>query len=138
MWRQLELAVVQGRGLGTVKLSENGSPGDVGESDDFIVSCHIHLNGILCGRTSEKRAMGCPDWLENFTFSDLPPFDSLVLLVQRDKKMTKTATLGSITIPLAHFRRGELVEGWFPVLHRGPAASDFQVGELRLKILVNE
>ncbi|KNZ73432.1 Ras GTPase-activating protein gap-2 [Termitomyces sp. J132] len=138
MWRQLELTVVQGRGLGIVKLSENRLSGDVGESDDFTVSCHVLLNSILCGRTSEKKAMGSPDWLENFTFSDLPPFDSLVLLIRRDKKMTKTTTLGSVLIPLVHFRRGEVVEGWFPILHSGSTASDFQVGELRLKILVNE
>ncbi|KAG6898098.1 hypothetical protein C0992_005425 [Termitomyces sp. T32_za158] len=92
MWRQLELTVVQGRGLSTGKLLENGLPGDVGESDDFTVSCDVYLNGILCGRTSEKRGTGCPDWLENFTFSDLPPFDSLVLLVRRDKKTMKTTT----------------------------------------------
>ncbi|KAG6890402.1 hypothetical protein C0995_008756 [Termitomyces sp. Mi166 len=138
MWRQLELTVVQGRSLGIAKLSENRSPGDLGESDDFTVSCHVHLNGILCGRTSEKKGIGSPDWLESFTFSDLPPFDSLVLLIRRDKKIMKNVTLGSVTIPLAHFRRGESVEGWFPILHSGSTASDIQVGELRLKILVNE
>ncbi|KAG6857565.1 hypothetical protein H0H87_000164 [Tephrocybe sp. NHM501043] len=140
MWRQLELTVIQGRGLGTVKLLEKGGTGDGGEPDvvDFAVSCHVYLNGILCGRTSEKKGVGSPDWHENLTFRDLPPFDSLVLLIRRDKKPMKSATLGSVTIPLAHFRRGEYVEGWFPVLHSGPTASDIQVGELRLKLLVFE
>ncbi|KAG6851059.1 hypothetical protein H0H93_002951 [Arthromyces matolae] len=139
MWRQLELTIVQGRGLGTVKPLGNGASGDSGEADvDFAVSCLVHLNGILCGRTSEKKAIGSPDWLESFTFADLPPFGSLVLLIRSDKKMLGSSTLGSVTIPLGHFRRGELVEGWFPILYSGFTVSDVQIGELRLKLLVNE
>ncbi|KAF8078622.1 GTPase activating protein [Lyophyllum atratum] len=140
MWRQVELTVLQGRGLGTIKLFENGINGDAADFDavDLGVSCAIHLNDILCGRTTVKKGIGSPDWHENFSFSDLPPFESLVLWVWREKKLLKATKFGSVKIPLSNFRRGETVEGWFPVLHSGSVASDIQVGELRLKLRVDE
>ncbi|KAG6813787.1 hypothetical protein H0H92_007199 [Tricholoma furcatifolium] len=127
---------MQGRDLATFKLLDNG--GEIGEPDvvDFAVSCHVRMNGIFCARTSEKRGTASPDWLENFTLSDLPPFDSLVLLIRREKKNMKS--IASVTIPLTHFPRGDCVEGWFPVVECGFSASDLQVGELRLKLIVNE
>ncbi|KAG5647991.1 hypothetical protein DXG03_007025 [Asterophora parasitica] len=139
MWRQVELTVIQARGLGTTKMFESGVTGDT-EPDavDLGVYCAIHLNDILCGRTTLKKGIGSPDWHESFTFSDLSPFESLVLLVWREKKLLKGSTLGSVKIPLINFRRGESVEGWFPVLHSGSSTSEVQVGELRLKIRVDE
>ncbi|KAF5370234.1 hypothetical protein D9615_010078 [Tricholomella constricta] len=137
MWRQVDLTVIQGRGLGNSKLFENG---DNAEPDavDLGIYCAIHLNDILCGRTTMKKGIGSPDWHESFILSDLPPFESLVLLVWREKKLLKGTTLGSVKIPLGNFRRGESVEGWFPVLHSGSPTSDVQVGELRLKLRVDE
>ncbi|KAF9459914.1 Rho GTPase activation protein [Collybia nuda] len=139
MWRQVELTVSQGRNLGNTRSFDIG--GDIFSEPDSVdlgVSCEIHLNDILCGRTTVKKGIGSPDWHESFTFSDLPPFESLDLMVWREKKMFKPAILGSIRIPLSSFRRGEAVEGWFPVLHRGSASNDTQVGELRLKMRIDE
>jgi len=102
------------------------------------VSCEIHLNDTLCGRTTVKKGVGSPDWHESFTFSDLPPFDTLDVIVWREKKLFKPTIMGSVRITLSNFRRGEAVEGWFPVLHTGPIASDLQVGDIRLKIRVDE
>ncbi|GLB36154.1 putative gtpase activating protein [Lyophyllum shimeji] len=140
MWRQVELTVLQGRELGTIKPFENGTHGDTAEPDaiDIGVYCAIHLNDILCGRTTVKKGIGSPDWHESFTFSDLPPFESLVLCLWREKKLLKGNKFGSVKIPLCNFRRGETVEGWFPVLHSGSIDSDIQVGELRLKLRVDE
>lgn len=139
MWRQVELTVVQGRNLGSQKPLEASSGGDA-EADavDLDVSCEIHLNEQLCGRTTVKKGIGSPDWHESFTFADLPPFETLELVVWREKKVLKPAIMGSIRIALSNFRRGEAVEGWFPVLHSGPIASSVQVGDVRMKIRVDE
>lgn len=142
MWRQVELTVIQGRNLGNTKLLDpaHGGPDSSSEPDpvDLDVSCDINLNGILCGRTTVKKGIGSPDWHESFTFSDLPPFEFLDVLVWREKKLFKPTPLGTVKIALSNFRRGESMDGWFPVVQLGPVASDFRVGELRLKIRVDE
>ncbi|KAJ6610911.1 GTPase activating protein [Mycena sp. CBHHK59/15] len=148
MWRQVELTVIQARNLGNTRPFEvpNGGAAVIGGAEsnvepdpvDMDVSCEIHLNGMLCGRTTLKKGIGSPDWHENFTFTDLPPFDTLDILVWREKKLFKPTMMGSVRVTLANFRRGESIEGWFPVLHTGPAGSDLQVGDIRLKIRVDE
>ncbi|KAF7320342.1 Elongation of fatty acids protein [Mycena kentingensis (nom. inval.)] len=152
MWRQVELTVIQARNLGNTRVVDLGAganaavisgsgPELAGEGepvDAMDVSCEIHLNNMLCGRTTLKKGIGSPDWHESFTFMDLPPFDTLEVLVWREKKLFKPSLLGSVRVTLANFRRGESVEGWFPVLHQGPTVSDLQVGDIRLKIRVDE
>ncbi|KAJ7071030.1 GTPase activating protein [Mycena amicta] len=152
MWRQVELTVIQARNLGNTRLIDLGAGANAavisgsgaenvaeGEAVDLMdVSCEIHLNNMLCGRTTLKKGIGSPDWHENFTFTDLPPFDTLEVLVWREKKLFKPTLLGSVRVTLANFKRGESVEGWFPVLHQGPTVSDLQVGDIRLKIRVDE
>lgn len=144
MWRQVQLTVIQGRNLGSQKplqssSSTTGATLD-GEADaiDLDVSCEIHLNEQLCGRTTVKKGIGSPDWHEKFIFSDLPPFENLELIVWREKKLLKPVIMGSIRIALGNFRRSEAVEGWFPVLQNGPIASGVQVGDIRMKIRVDE
>jgi hypothetical protein len=139
MWRQVELTVVQGRSLGSARPLEASSEAS-SEPDglDFGVSCEIHLNDILCGRTTVKKGLGSHDWHENFTFSDLPPFEAIVLLVWQEKKLFRPVILGSVRIPLINFGRSETIEGWFPVLQGGSIAGDVQVGEIRLKMRIDE
>ncbi|KDQ30794.1 hypothetical protein PLEOSDRAFT_49472 [Pleurotus ostreatus PC15] len=148
MWRQVELTVQQGRYLGSARfLGDQGANGAVPPSTetnqepeviDMDVSCEIFLNDVICGRTTVKKGIGSPDWHESFTFPDLPPFEMLDVNVWREKKLFKPTMMGSVRITLSNFRRGEAVEGWFPVLHSGVAGNDVQVGEIRLKIRVDE
>lgn len=135
---------MQGRNLGVTRpidiVNDTTNSGDPSPTEvvDFDISCEMHINNFLCGRTTVKRGVGSPDWHEAFTFTDLPPFQNLDISVWREKKISKPTMVGSVHIVLANFRRGEAVEGWFPVLHTGPIATDLQVGELRLKIRVDE
>jgi C2 domain len=145
MWRQVDLTVIQGRNLGIARplagVSSDGTSGlDLDsrpETDvvDLDVSCEIHLNDILCGRTTVKKGIGPPDWHESFTFSDIPPFENLDIIVWREKRLIKPTVMGSVRVTLSNFRRGETVEGWFPVLHNG---TGLQIGDIRLKIRVDE
>jgi hypothetical protein len=148
MWRQVELTLIQGRNLGNPKpfiesMSQTGIAGNAEpfpdqETVDLDVSCEIRINKTLCGRSTVKKGIGSPDWHEAFTFSELPPFEVLEVTVWREKKLFKPTVMGSVRISLANFSRGETVEGWFPVLQPGPIASDIQVGDIRLKLRVDE
>ncbi|KAK7064231.1 GTPase activating protein [Favolaschia claudopus] len=148
MWRQVELTVIQARNLGNTRLLENANGAAVNSGTetnpeaadpvDLDVYCEIHMNNMLCGRTTLKKGIGSPDWHENFTFTDLPPFDTLDIFVWKEKKLLKPSVMGCVRVTLGNFRRGESIEGWFPVLHQGPTASDLQVGDIRLKIRVDE
>lgn len=138
MWRQVKLTCLQGRNLGTSRIPQDEPPSGDSEADalDIDVSCEIHVNGRICGRTTVKKGIGSPDWHEHFTFSDLPPFEDMEIRVFRDRKLARSTIIGSVLIILPNFRRGEYVEGWFPVLSSG--SQSVQTGELRLKLRVDE
>ncbi|KAI0735157.1 Rho GTPase activation protein [Earliella scabrosa] len=143
MWRQVDLTCLQGRNLGVTRpLTEEPLTAEQDsktESDaiDMDVYCEIFVNGILCGRTTVKKGIGSPDWHERFVLPDLPPFENLEIVVWREKRLTRPSIIGNVVIVLVNFRRGDAVEGWFPVLHGGQASST-QAGEMRLKIRVDE
>lgn len=139
MWRQVELTVMQGRNLGLTNVSPNMVDNTLeNDGSDVDVSCEIHLNDILCSRTTTKRGLGSSDWHESFTFPGLPPFENLDIVVWRERKLHKPHILGITRIALGNFRRGDTVEGWFPVLQTGSIGTEVQFGELRLKIKVDE
>ncbi len=141
MWREVQLTVAQGRNLGMSKVYDpSQDPDDIEnevELKDIDVYCEVLFNNVTCARTTLKKGLGLPEWHESFTFSDLPPFESLDILVWKEKKILKPATLGKVTIDLITFRRGELLEGWYPVQSMN-SSSQLQLGELRLKVRVNE
>ncbi|KAF9526482.1 Rho GTPase activation protein [Crepidotus variabilis] len=136
MWRQVELTVVQGRNLGVSK-SEAGKDDD-GDSGDVDISCGVHLNDILCSRTTVKRGSSLAEWHESFSFPGLPPFENLDVVVWKEKKMSKPLLVGTARIALGNFRRGDQVDGWFPVTQPGALGTELQMGELRLKVKVDE
>ncbi|CAK5264411.1 unnamed protein product [Mycena citricolor] len=143
MWRQVELTVIQARNLGNPRPFDPAGAAVIGGSEeadpvDLKVSCEIHLNTMLCGRTTLKKGLNTPDWHEQFTFPDLPPFDTLDIFVWKETKLPRPTLMGSVRVTLSNFKRGEAIEGWFPVLLPGPTASDLQVGDIRLKIKVDE
>ncbi|KAF9481431.1 GTPase activating protein [Pholiota conissans] len=140
MWRQVELTVIQGRNLGLTRYTYGTSSGDNpdNEGPDVDLSCEIHLNDILCSRTTAKKGLGSPDWHESFIYPGLPPFENLDIVVWREKKLYKPVVVGTTRVPLTNFRRGDTVEGWFPVVQAGAIGNEVQYGDLRLKIRVDE
>ncbi|GJE86123.1 Rho GTPase activation protein [Phanerochaete sordida] len=137
MWRQVDLTCIQARNLGVVRSVDDTSQPDPEETSDMNVYCSLMVNGYLSGKTAVRKGLGAPDWHESFCFSDLPPFETLDVMVWREKKLPKQVLIGTVSIPLMNFRRGEAVEGWFPVLstHNGTGVI---AGEIRLKIRVDE
>jgi C2 domain len=147
IWRQVELTCIQGRNIGVSRTleptSNTGMAGDMeGRGDmegvDLDLFCEVYFNSVLSGRTVVKKSMGSPDWHESFLFTDLPPLQKLAIAVWREKRLQKPFIIGTVYITLTNFRRGELVEGWFPVLFGGATTACTQVGQLRLKVKVDE
>ena len=148
MWRQVYLDIKQARNLGLAKpLGENPAqyvpvgdgPETASDLSDMEVSCEIIMNDGICGRTTVKKGPGGPEWHETFTFSDLPPFGDTTIQLYREKRFNlRPQLLGSVNINLANFRRGEAVEGWFPVVQYGQSVNGTQVGEMKLAVKVDE
>ncbi|KAF5355628.1 hypothetical protein D9756_003766 [Leucocoprinus leucothites] len=139
MWREVQLTVASGRNLGTSKFYDpSQDPDDIGqegESKDIDVYCEIVFNDAVCARTTIKKGLGLPEWHEFFVFSHLPPFESFEIMIWKEKKIGKPSLLGKVTVDLITFRRGEVVEGWYPVQSTS-FSSQLQLGELRLKLQV--
>ena len=127
--------------------ASTGAPG----AEEMDLYCEILLEpevGHPAARTSVKRAGGGnePFWHETFTLGDLPPFGPLAVHVWREKRAPLQlalqpgvpALVGGVEIALNNFRRGEHVEGWYPVLLGGAAANGIQVGEVKLRIRIDE
>ena len=144
MWRQVQIEVNQARSLGVARsIQGDGTSSPQGPLEftsidvtEMEVYCEIFINDDLCGRTTAKRSVGTPEWHEQFTFSDLPPYGDLSIQIFRERKVSKPQLLGTIIIVLGNFRRGEVVDGWFPVLSLGQLT--VQVGEIRLKLKIDE
>lgn len=144
MWRQVQVEINQARSLGAARAIHNEGAISPQASLDFTavevgdmdVYCEIIINDDLCGRTTVKRSVGMPEWHEQFIFGDLPPFGDMRIHVYRERKVYKPQLLGTITIVLGNFRRGEMVDGWFPVLALEQLG--LQVGEIRLKMKIDE
>lgn len=134
IWREVQLTVTQGRNLGATNFEDIDNEA---EFKDIDVYCEVRLNDTTYARTTTKKGLGHPEWHESFVFSDLPPFESLEIVVFKEKKVLRPSVLGKVFIDLVTFRRAELLEGWYPV-HCTNFSSQLQSGDLRLKIRVNE
>ena len=98
--------------------------------------CEVALDNVVSGRTTVKYRTNAPEWFESFTFRDLPGFGSMHVNVWRDRKLFGPSLIGVVEISLANFRRGEFVEGWWPVF--SPTGNGMQVGEVKLRMRVDE
>jgi hypothetical protein len=136
---------LQGRNIGNhfkAQLVANASSATLSEGDpreadpvDLDAFCEIHLNENIC---AGKKGIGSPTWMENFTFSDLPPFETLEVTVWREKRLLKPMLRGSVRVAPTNFRRSEAMEGWLPIIQAGEVSSSIQVWEIRMKLTVDE
>ena len=159
MWRQVKLTVMHGRNLGgfgklasteglttaTSSAETDHGEGATDASADSLVFCEVLVDGFASGRTMFQRGEAGTrsdppnwTWLESFSLSDLPPFGTLSIRVWRHKKSAKSTLVGAVEISLGHFRRAQAVEGWFPVMSSGSNGNGIQVGDLKLRVRVDE
>ncbi|GJJ09690.1 hypothetical protein Clacol_003914 [Clathrus columnatus] len=159
MWRQVALTVMHARNLGLNKklastesnlssaqsLDPDRNESSSDSSADSQMFCEIYYEGVILGRTIYQKGQSGVDsdptswtWLEMFRLSDLPPFGILDVRILRFRKATKPTLIGHVEMSLSHFRRGQLLEGWFPVMTVVSNGNGVQIGDLRLKIKVDE
>ncbi|EIN13747.1 hypothetical protein PUNSTDRAFT_140219 [Punctularia strigosozonata HHB-11173 SS5] len=152
MWREAKLTVIQGRKLGVMSSgfgaskggSSSGPSSDISPESpplhgvDMDVFCEIYINDTLGGRTTVQNAVDGLHYKETFSFSDMPPFDNLTIVVFRERRLSKPVEVGTVDIVLANFRRGDRIDGWWPLLRGEPGSTQAQVGELQLSVQVDE
>lgn len=100
----------------------------------------IYVNDVLAGRSSIRGAdaKGAAFWPEKFAFKNLDTLDCLRVDVYQPSaslansssasgttttKSGKSVLIGSAEIPLINFRRGDEVQGFFPVWSRRTSSS---------------
>ncbi|KIJ26917.1 hypothetical protein M422DRAFT_216095 [Sphaerobolus stellatus SS14] len=161
MWRQVSLSITTARHLALARknsnssvssdLNSNGtgnsnliSPEDVSDAAaDLQLYCEVEIDGVAMGRTALQKGtsevashdsspLPTWTWLESFVLSDLPPFGLMGVRIWRFKKGAKPIYVGVVEVVLGHIRKGQAMDGWFPILN------GTQVGELRMKLKVDE
>ncbi|KDN46647.1 hypothetical protein K437DRAFT_106884 [Tilletiaria anomala UBC 951] len=112
-----------------------------GGSENAWHSCRIYVNGVLLARTSFKSSQDGLVWMEDFHFETLPTLRRLQIEVLQQTTgrggAMKQVPLGLVTLPVETIRRGEDIEGWFPVWSiseekDADAASRFDLGAREL------
>lgn len=159
LWRQVSLTVMHAKNIGfnkkpistetNLSSAQSLDPDPNQSSQDANVDsqmfCEIYYDNIIMGRTIYQKGQSGVDpdptawtWWETFVLSDLPPFGVLDVRIFRFRKTAKPALVGRVEISLSHYKRGHLMEGWFPVMTAVNNGSGVQNGNLRLKIHVDE
>ncbi|KZT44371.1 Rho GTPase activation protein [Sistotremastrum suecicum HHB10207 ss-3] len=110
------------------------------ESKDLDLFCEIRVNQRLCARTSVQKGQGLAGWMESFLLRDLPPLESLSFDVWQEKKNASPLLLGSVSIPVHDFIRGEYVDGFFPILttSRDDGTLSTHAGDLNIELKLTE
>jgi hypothetical protein len=114
--------------------------------------CLVLLDGAVVARTKVRASgTGSIVWVEKFCMAEVPSLSSLQVDVICSQRTGKYSLLGSVDIPIETMRRGEDVEGWFPIWAQrrvddaaaANARSDLSygremIGELKMVIRVRE
>lgn len=139
--------------LSPTQASFNGGSAHASVSTDGGVYCEVSVDGHLAARTTVAKAPirgGAHEWQATFALQDLPSMSMLAISVCRERRSTKgppaggkSAVIGRVLINVGNARRGEELEGWWPLLagadgDQGGVGPVMQVGEIRLKLRINE
>ncbi|GAA6059021.1 hypothetical protein JCM10212_001246 [Sporobolomyces blumeae] len=101
--------------------------------------CEIEMDGEVVARTALRKGHS-PFWNETFTFSDLPPFTSplIIRVLQSSKSSSRLHILGSATVRLADLPRHDLYEDWWSIKPANLSKVSDVVGELNLGVRIGE
>jgi len=114
--------------------------------------CLIWMAGDLVAQTKMcNSSFKSMTWFDKFSLKDLPSLTSLQIDVMHSGRNGKSGVLGTVNLPVETMRRGEPIEGWFPIwASRGRESetssssaveacySDEVVGEIKIAINVAE
>lgn len=77
--------------------------------------CVVSLNGDVAARTKVRKGSSGPVWVEKFCLGDLPPLETLSIYLMQSQRHAKSSLVGTVDLPVDTMRRGEDIEGWFPI-----------------------
>lgn len=90
-------------------------------------------------------------WFDKFSLKDLPRLEPIQIEVIQLTRNGKSGVLGTVVLPLETIRRGELMEGWYPIWSTrakesenlsspliGSNQSDEMIGEIKIALQVAE
>lgn len=114
--------------------------------------CLIWMASVLVAQTKMcNSSFKSMTWFDKFSLKDLPSLTSLQIDIMHSGRNGKSGVLGTVNLPVETMRRGEPLEGWFPIwasrareadTASTPAVegcySDEVVGEIKIAINVTE
>ncbi|KAK0533658.1 hypothetical protein OC834_001921 [Tilletia horrida] len=97
----------------------------LGAKEDAVMQCYcvVRHGSYAVARTKVFSTNSSQLWLEEFSVGDLAPWTTLTVEVMQAHR-GKTALVGIVDLTVQTMRRGEPVEGWFPIWSTTRAARE--------------
>ncbi|KAK0544924.1 hypothetical protein OC846_005871 [Tilletia horrida] len=85
--------------------------------EDTILQCYCIVRSGLYAIARTKVFSTTPSqiWLEKFSIGDLAPWTTLSVELIQVQRSGKTQLIGIVDLPIHTMRRGEDIDGWFPI-----------------------
>jgi hypothetical protein len=78
--------------------------------------CLVWMSGELIAQTKMcNSSFKSMTWFDKFSLRDLPTLTSIQIEVMQSGGKGKSGVLGTVNLPIETMRRGESIEGWFPI-----------------------
>lgn len=77
--------------------------------------CQIWMNGEVIARTKMESGTSNIAWFDKFALQDLPKLEMMYIEILQSWRTGKYVQLGTVDLPIETMRRGEKIEGWFPI-----------------------
>ncbi|CAD6959456.1 unnamed protein product [Tilletia controversa] len=96
---------------------------DSSTREDTILQCYcvVRSGPYAIAKTKVHSTTSTALWLEKFSIGDLPPWTTLTIELMQSQRGGKTALFGVVELPVQTMRRGEDIDGWFPIWSTGRA-----------------
>lgn len=77
--------------------------------------CQVWMNGEVIARTKMESGTANIAWFDKFALQDLPKLEMLYIEILQSWRAGRYVQLGTVDLPVETMRRGEKIEGWFPI-----------------------
>lgn len=77
--------------------------------------CFVHYGESVAARTGYTKGNGDDSWLEKVSLADLPSLADVYISIWRAGRNGKRTLLGTFDIAVETMRRGEVIQGCFPI-----------------------
>ncbi|KAE8210245.1 hypothetical protein CF327_g5866 [Tilletia walkeri] len=94
-----------------------------GAREDTIMQCYcvVRSGPYAIAKTKVHSTTSTTLWLEKFSVGDLAPWTTLTVELMQSQRGGKSSLFGVVDLPVQTMRRGEDIDGWFPIWSTGRA-----------------